>query len=60
MLVRWLVDRALMERSTAAEVATIAPLSIPLWTIGVGVAVLMAASLMRRATAMAEDLEGLV
>lgn len=60
VLVRWLVDRSILERSTAAEIASIAPLSIPLWPVVVGLAVLMAATFVRRATAMADDLEGLV
>jgi hypothetical protein len=59
-LARWLVDRSIVERSTAASIASVEQLVIPLWPVGVGLAVLMAASLVRRGTEMSRDLEGLV
>ncbi|MCA1783187.1 MAG: hypothetical protein ABR500_02500 [Dermatophilaceae bacterium] len=57
---RWIVDRWLLESSTAAAVADPAALRIPLWTVAVGLALVMAAALVERATAMAEDLEGVI
>lgn len=59
-LSHWLVDRSLLEASTAADVARMTDLQIPWWTVVVGLALLMAATLVDRATVMADDLEGLV
>ena len=57
---RWAVDSWIVSQSTAADFVRLADLRIPLWTVAVGLALLMAASLIDRARTMADDLEGLV
>lgn len=56
----WLVDKSLLDASTAAGVATMTTLRLPFWPIVVGLALLMAATLVDRARVMADDLDGLV
>lgn len=59
-LAKWLVDGWIVSESTAADIVRLAGVTIPLWPIAVGLALAMAAALVDRASAMAEDLEGLV
>ncbi|MDO5503411.1 MAG: hypothetical protein Q4G67_09595 [Actinomycetia bacterium] len=59
-LAKWAVDGWIVGQSTAADLVRLADLRIPLWTIAAGLALLMAATLVDRARAMADDLDGLV
>lgn len=59
-LARWKVANWLVESSTAARMADAAPLHLDVWPFAVGMVVLVLAWSWRDATAMREDLEGLV
>lgn len=59
----WLVHRWLLATSELADVATVGALhwrSVPWWTVGVGLVLLVMAGVWRRGAAMRHDLAGLV